>query len=161
MEIVLHCSASSYGNAALISKWHTHPPFGVVQRGKKYKGNGWDHIGYHLVILNGWISRSIYNEEFNGHIETGRPFDNNSEIDNEEIGAHVKGYNKNTVGVCFIGRSGHFSDEQLESAYYVIAMLKKQFGQDTKVKQHSDYDPIRKASCAGLSKEQMDDFNEI
>jgi N-acetylmuramoyl-L-alanine amidase len=47
------------------------------------KGNGWDDIGYHFVIRR------------NGTVETGRPL--------EKIGAHAKGYNKTSIGICLVG----------------------------------------------------------
>jgi len=48
-----------------------------------HKARGWKGIGYHYLIhLNGTISK-------------GRPI--------EEIGAHVKGRNEDTIGVAYIG----------------------------------------------------------
>lgn len=44
---------------------------------------GWSDIGYHYVIL------------LDGVIETGRPLD--------VMGAHVKGQNRDSVGICYIG----------------------------------------------------------
>ena len=38
-KIIIHCSDSEFGDAALIDKWH--------------KERGWTGIGYHYVILNG------------------------------------------------------------------------------------------------------------
>ena len=50
---------------------------------KMHLDNGWDGIGYHKVILR------------SGIIENGRP--------EFWIGAHVKGLNKSSLGVCLIG----------------------------------------------------------
>ena len=47
------------------------------------KGNGWSDIGYHYVIRR------------DGSIETGR--------DLKKDGAHAKGYNKDTIGICLVG----------------------------------------------------------
>jgi len=44
---------------------------------------GWSDIGYHYVI------------ELDGVVRDGRPL--------ERPGAHVEGYNKNSVGICYIG----------------------------------------------------------
>lgn len=44
---------------------------------------GWKDIGYHYVIY------------LDGTIYKGRPI--------EEIGAHCSGYNKNSIGICYIG----------------------------------------------------------
>jgi N-acetylmuramoyl-L-alanine amidase len=48
-----------------------------------HKAQGWKDIGYHFVIC------------LDGTIERGRPID--------EVGAHVKGHNADTIGVCYIG----------------------------------------------------------
>lgn len=48
-----------------------------------HKIRGFRCIGYHYVIA------------LDGTIEVGRPID--------EVGAHVKGHNANSVGICYIG----------------------------------------------------------
>lgn len=148
VNIIFHCSATSFGNATLITKWHVLPPEEVVQRGKRYKGNGWDNIGYHYVILNGWLYKNRYNSKFDGYIETGRPLDEDHKIDIDERGAHVKKFNRNSVGICLIGKSGQFTDEQLNSALEIAYFLEKQF-LTINIMQHSDLDP-KKPFCAGL-----------
>lgn len=139
VKVVLHCSDSSFGNAALIAKWHLE--------------RGWNGIGYHFVILNGWPASGVYNEAFNGHIETGRPLGSDPFIEGKEIGAHVKGENVNSVGVCLIGKSGEFTDEQLNAALKAVYMLEQQFG-EIALYQHSELDK-GKPYCAGLN---MDKF---
>jgi N-acetylmuramoyl-L-alanine amidase len=47
------------------------------------KGNGWSDIGYHYVI------------ELDGTIKEGRPM--------HRSGAHTKGHNANSIGVCYVG----------------------------------------------------------
>ena len=47
------------------------------------KGNGWSDIGYHYVIRR------------DGSIEPGR--------DLKKDGAHAKGHNKDTIGICLVG----------------------------------------------------------
>lgn len=76
--IIIHCSDSKYGNAALIDQWH---------REKGYKG-----IGYHFVIGNGNGSKA-------GEIEFGRP--------TNQVGAHAVGYNSNSIGICLVGPPFH------------------------------------------------------
>jgi len=44
---------------------------------------GWSDIGYHYVV------------KLDGTIETGRSV--------ELMGAHVKGHNKDSIGICYIG----------------------------------------------------------
>jgi len=48
-----------------------------------HKERGWRCIGYHFVIT------------LDGSIESGRPVD--------EIGAHCKGHNHDSIGICLIG----------------------------------------------------------
>ncbi|MCF8304452.1 MAG: N-acetylmuramoyl-L-alanine amidase [Bacteroidales bacterium] len=136
VKIILHCSASPFGNAALIAKWHV-------------KDRKWSGIGYHYVILNGWITSSIYHPGFNGHIETGRPLDNDPVVNNSEMGAHVRGHNHNSVGVCLIGNSGKFTDEQLNAALQLVYRLEDTYP-SIQLMQHSDLDPHNKPYCAGL-----------
>lgn len=68
---IVHCSDSTFGDAAEIDRWH--------------KARGWRGIGYHFVILP------------NGTLEMGRPLN--------EIGAHVRGHNQNSIGTCLIGKT--------------------------------------------------------
>ncbi len=134
VKVVVHCSDSGFGNAALIGKWHLE--------------NGWSGIGYHYVILNGWLASGIYNSNYNGHIETGRPLNDDPFISKKEMGAHVRSHNTGSVGVCLIGRSGSFTDEQRLSLLDVLYQLEEQFS-EIDVFQHSDLDP-NKPNCAGL-----------
>jgi hypothetical protein len=145
INIVIHCSDSSFGNAALITKWH------VVER-------GFDTIGYHYVILNGLLSPYKRNEAYNGHIETGRPLDDDSDMELDERGAHAFGYN-NAVGICLIGLSGQFTDPQMRALSHLIKGLRRQFS-EIKILQHSDVEP-KKPQCAGLTKLQMNVLNNI
>ena len=55
---------------------------------------GWDGIGYHKIILR------------DGTIENGRP--------EYWMGAHVKGKNNKSLGVCLIGRN-QFTNRQFNS----------------------------------------------
>lgn len=61
---------------------------GVKEITKWHKAKKFRTIGYHYVIRR------------DGVLETGRP--------EKETGAHVKGLNKNSIGVCFVGgKEGH------------------------------------------------------
>lgn len=144
VNVIVHCSDSSFGNAALITKWH------VTER-------RFETIGYHFVILNGRISAYKRNAYFDGHIETGRPLDDDKDMELDEAGAHAFGYN-NSVGICLVGLSGTFTDAQLRSLAFLIKSLRKQFG-EIKVLQHSDVEP-KKPQCAGLTKLQLSTFNK-
>ena len=145
INVIVHCSDSSFGNAALITKWHT-------------KERGWDNIGYHYVILNGRLSAYKTHSYFDGHIETGRPLDDDSDMELDEKGSHAFGYN-NAVGICLIGLSGTFTDAQIRALNHLIDRLRFQF-KEIKVMQHSDVDK-KKPHCAGLTHLQMFNLNKI
>jgi hypothetical protein len=71
--IIIHCSA-------------TKPTMDIGADEIKdwhVKGNGWSDIGYHYVIRR------------NGGLENGR--------DIKKDGAHTKGHNKGTIGICVVG----------------------------------------------------------
>lgn len=79
-RVVIHCADTPPGmdiGASEIRKWHVD-------------GNGWADIGYHYVIRR------------DGTVETGRDLDGDGDIE-EEIGAHVYGHNRGTLGVCLVG----------------------------------------------------------
>ena len=57
--------------------------FGASDIRTWHKAKGWNDIGYHYVIC------------LDGTIERGRAMD--------EAGAHVKGHNADTIGICYIG----------------------------------------------------------
>lgn len=90
-KIIIHCSDSTFGNSAEIDKWH--------------KANGWRGIGYHYVILNGRLPvHREYDRGVDGVVEDGRPVD--------EQGAHCRGHNVDSIGICLIGRET-FTQRQL------------------------------------------------
>ena len=66
---------------------------------KMHLDNGWDGIGYHKIICR------------SGKVENGRP--------EYWIGAHVKGKNDISLGVCLIG-SKNFNVNQLTSLRKVL-----------------------------------------
>ncbi len=144
-NIIVHCSDSSWGNASVITKWH------ITER-------KFDTIGYHYVILNGLLSPYKLHSYFDGHIETGRPLDDDADMEMDEKGAHAFGYN-NAVGICLIGLSGTFTNAQIRALNHLINRLRDQFG-EIKVMQHSDVEP-KKPQCAGLTRLQMNVLNRI
>jgi N-acetylmuramoyl-L-alanine amidase len=77
-----------------------------------HKHRGWSGIGYHYVI------------SLDGTIEYGR--------DINKTGAHVKGQNKGSIGLCYVGGvdsdmnpKDTRTDEQKESLLLLIKTLKK------------------------------------
>lgn len=104
-QIIVHCSASSFGDAETINKWH-------IERKMS-------SIGYHFVILNG--CRSAHSDPasiLDGKIETGRPV--------EQIGAHCIEENHNSIGICLIGEN-RFTDKQFKSLDSLLSDLMKKY----------------------------------
>jgi len=79
--IVIHQSDSAFGTASLIDERH--------------RARGWSGIGYHRVILNGWVTETEFRPECDGMIQAGRAL--------ECVGAHVRGHNETSIGICLIG----------------------------------------------------------
>ena len=98
-KIIIHCSDSEFGSASVIDGWH--------------KARGWDGIGYHYVITNG-IQESCrkYKGSDDGIIQDGRNV--------EKQGAHVRGHNSDSIGICLIGKH-HFTGKQM--VYALPALL--------------------------------------
>jgi len=116
-EIILHHSASDFGDADTIDSWH--------------KEIGWSGIGYHYVILNGVVQHdSSYNKNLDGIVEKGRPL--------ELTGAHVYAHNEGTVGVCLIGDGKHTA-RQIISAVILCTSLMTRFSIE-KISAHKEYD---------------------
>ena len=68
-----------------------------------HKARGWSDIGYHYVIYRGGI------------IAAGRPV--------RKTGAHCRGHNGNSIGVCLIGDDS-FTDEQFKALQNLYELLK-------------------------------------
>ena len=101
-KIVIHCSDSTWGTSEDINRWHLE--------------RGWDGIGYHYVITNGRAkSTDSYKEQDDGLIEKGRPV--------EKTGAHVRGHNSDSVGVCLIGTHWFTSRQHYKSLPTLLATL--------------------------------------
>lgn len=82
---------------------------------KMHLNRGWRDVGYHYIIT------------LDGKIQSGRkPF---------EIGAHAKGHNKNSIGICYIGgldKNGKVKDtrtpNQKAALNKIVSSLKTVFG---------------------------------
>lgn len=121
-ELIIHCSVSTWGDVKVIDKWH--------------KARGWSGCGYHFVIMNGFRKhKSKYYHYLDGLIEVGRPI--------TRSGAHCKGKNRNSIGICLIG-NGSYTPKQFDSLAKLISLLKRDFGNNLKTRGHSDYAKGRK-----------------
>ena len=103
-HIIVHCSANKAGSALRMAD---------IDRIHRTQ-NGWDSCGYHYVIPT------------DGTIEPARP--------EEQPGAHCRGHNRHSIGVCYIGG---------------LRQLRTRYPQ-ARVVGHQDMDP-RKPHCPGFS----------
>lgn len=95
---------------------------------RMHRDRGWSMIGYHRVI------------RLDGTIQPGRPL--------ERRGAHVKGNNTNTVGVCLVGGLdvwGHpkdtYTDQQWHALLFELTQLLNQLPNVKKICGHRDFSP--------------------
>ena len=99
-KIVIHCTDSCDSldiGAKEINDWH---------RARGWLSPSGVSIGYHYVIRR------------NGVVETGRPV--------AEVGAHVAGHNKDSIGICWVGRKKP-SEKQLERLKALVKLLMSDF----------------------------------
>lgn len=90
-RIVVHCAASTPGMNTSAAD---------IRRWHVDE-NGWRDIGYHYVITR------------DGTLETGRPL--------EQAGAHVAGFNADSIGICL---SGGLNDDHQPDANYTRHQFK-------------------------------------
>ncbi len=92
-----------------------------------HKQRGWSGIGYHFFIKR------------DGQIEIGRPL--------EKSGAHTKGHNKNSIGICYAGGvdsemipEDNRTSAQIASLLLLLRLLKNMF--PTAIRHgHRDFSP--------------------
>ena len=113
--VVVHCSASPDDRDSV----------DAAEIHRWHVKRGFDGIGYHYVI------------KLDGTIEKGRPV--------EKVGAHAFGYNKRSIGLCYIGgvdEEGNPKDtrtpEQLRAMDVFVAMLKDDY-KDATVHGHNEF----------------------
>lgn len=84
---------------------------------------GWKDVGYHYFIQK------------NGTIEKGRA--------EEVIGSHVRGHNKNSIGICLHGKDkDRFTPAQFNSLEILLIDILSRHGLDKRsVLAHRDVDP--------------------
>ena len=98
-RVILHCSATPDKGDYI----------GATQIDEWHRERGWHGIGYHFVIRR------------SGVLERGR--------DEKIQGAHTKGHNRDSLGVCFIGTSD-FTTEQISSLKVLYKDLKNRYNID-------------------------------
>ncbi|RDH41562.1 N-acetylmuramoyl-L-alanine amidase [Zooshikella ganghwensis] len=102
-----------------------------------HKERKWSGIGYHKVIRR------------DGTVENGRP--------EYWKGAHVKGYNSKSLGVCLIGRD-EFTADQFDSLDRVLTRWKDKYPL-AEICGHRDLDPHK--SCPNFDVGEWWDSNIV
>lgn len=105
-----------------------------------HKAKGWKDVGYHYII------------KLDGTIEQGRALDN--------IGAHTKGQNQGSIGVCYIGgmnKEGRApEDTRTEAQKHALTQLIKSlnvvFGGTLTVHGHNEFSS-KPCPCFDVSSE--------
>jgi len=92
---------------------------------------GWSDVGYHYIITR------------TGSLQTGRGIDTR--------GAHVKGHNSHSLGICLVGGvdiegepDNNFTSDQFETLHGLLGWLKNGFP-DAKILGHRDFEGVSKA----------------
>ena len=91
-KVIIHCSDSDHKH---------HDDISVIRRWH-VEENRWTDIGYHYFIKK------------NGQVQEGRPL--------SRFGAHAKGYNHESIGICLHGRN-NFTKEQFASMNKLCSLL--------------------------------------
>jgi len=103
--VILHCSDTP--DNPKNEYYDTRPE----QIAEWHKLRGFNKIGYQFILTR------------DGEVHRGRS-------ENEQ-GAHTKGHNKNSLGVCLVGRS-LFTSTQMDSLFALYLTLKSRWGIESK-----------------------------
>lgn len=113
-------------------------PFFAADIDRWHKAQGWSGIGYHYVI------------DIDGKVEAGRA--------EYQTGAHAKGHNANSIGICYIGGldiNGKPKDtrtpEQRKSLVELVARLKAKYPKAT-IHGHNEF-ANKACPCFNVRKE--------
>ena len=132
-RIVLHCSATVEGKDYSVD----------TIRKWHVDGRGWSDIGYHYVI------------QLDGTISQGRPI--------TRAGAHTKGHNKDSIGICYIGGidadkkpKDTMTPEQNSAFRMLVRSIRILFGEDITIHGHNEF--ANKACPSFIVKEKFFDM---
>lgn len=128
--VILHTTASAWGDVPAVTRWH--------------RERGWGTIGYHFLITNCFPTYASLAEgrpdlNSDGVIHPGRSL--------QYQGAHVRGFNWNSIGIAMVGTGGVFTSKQLNAAISLCADLRADLLASTvfpnimDVKGHTEYNP--------------------
>jgi len=105
---------------------------------KWHKERGWDGIGYHFVIRR------------DGTLEKGR--------DLNAVGAHVKGHNKYSVGICMVGGvdednkpENNFTSAQFKALNNLLENLMEVFP-EARIVGHNELNKNKACPCFDLER---------
>lgn len=134
-KVIIHCTDSPTGryvDVATIDKWHE-------ARGFKPSTNG-HACGYHYLIL------------VDGTIQMGRM--------ESDVGAHCKGQNHDSIGVCLVGR-GEYNEDQIIALHFILHQICSGYGLEAKqVFGHYEFDQNGK-TCPNMNMDKFRDELEI
>ena len=131
VAVMVHHSATEYGNAAIIDKWHR-------------ERNHWEGVGYDFVIGNGTDSGD-------GEVEVTFRWDR------QMPGAHCGGTpgnwaNVDAVGICLVGNFDYTTPttQQMQSLLKLVRFLKTRYGiSDGSIYGHKSTPGARVTDCPG------------
>jgi hypothetical protein len=124
-EVIIHCADTPNGS----------DEYNIDDIRRWHKERGFKDVGYHRIINP------------NGTVDVGR--------DNIRVGAHCRGHNIHSMGVCLIGRD-KFTLAQWTALRCLLISLVGQFvfpalrtpNYSTAIKGHNEYNPIK--ACPGF-----------
>ncbi len=107
---IIHCADTPAGmdiGEPEITAWHTDAP---------PKGNGWSANAYAKIFRR------------DGTVENGRDLDGDGDVF-DEVGAHARGFNHNSLGLCLVGGKGgfNFTDAQMDALWVEMDFIEQKF----------------------------------
>ncbi|KAA6209005.1 N-acetylmuramoyl-L-alanine amidase [Avibacterium paragallinarum] len=135
-KIVIHCSATQNGKplgnkdlsaAQIIDSWHAKRGFKRNPINTRHFNPHLPHIGYHFVV------------DVDGTVETARQ--------EGENGAHVKGHNAHSLGICLVGgisidgkNYGRYTAKQWYALHKLLRELEAKYP-EARICGHRDLSP--------------------
>ena len=133
--IIVHCSDTPHTMKVTVKdlyKWH------VIE-------NGWSAIGYAYFI-----------DQF-GDIHKCRDLDNDGDVE-DEVGAHARGFNAQSIGICMEGR-GVYRDAQFSSLRFLIEdIINRHPIKFNQIIGHHDVDPHKTCPMFDVKKKVREWF---
>lgn len=136
INIVIHNSATRGGDVKFLRKIH--------------KDNGWKDVGYHRIVCNG-KPHGEWPAGKDGEVQKGRHLDDDSVFEEDEVGAHARGFNRESIGICVIGNFEETmpTSKQIKALIALCTHLCRQFGLEaSSIIGHRDV-PTCNTDCPG------------